>query len=391
MHQDPRKPVISALQFPKVICGSTRLARENFERLAGLNIGFISNHTSRLVDGESTVLHMLQSGSCNVVKLFSPEHGAYGTYDDLVGDELDPASGLPITSLYGRRKKPTPEMLHGIDILVFELQDVGARFYTYTATLLLAIDAAQESGIKLLVLDRPNPISGLGADGPVVNEHEYSFVAPYSIPIKHGLTMGELALLYAAETEKKTVVDVEAMQGWQRQQYFDETGIEWISPSPAMTSLSTALVYPGTCLLEQTNVSVGRGTDSPFELIGAPFINGGQWCDALLSSKLTGVQVKCENFVPNISKYAGETCSGIRVTVTDRAAFRAVSFGILLLRTLRDICGDVFDIEGAKNLLASPATFSQLISGSERDAVEYSWQTGLEVWHNRCQEHLLYE
>jgi uncharacterized protein YbbC (DUF1343 family) len=373
-----------------VTTGSTRLAYDNFERLAGLNIGFIGNHTSRLANGKSTISSIIQSGVCKVVKVFSPEHGAYGQYDDMVEDEIDRESGLSIFSLYGEHKKPTQEMLHGLDMLVFEIQDVGARFYTYTATLLLAIDAAFDNGLKLLVLDRPNPISGLRADGPVVGERNYSFVAPYSIPIQHGLTLGELALVYATETRKASAVNVEGMLGWRRGQYFDDTGIEWVNPSPAMTSLSSALIYPGTCLLEQTNISVGRGTDSPFELIGAPFINGGALRDALLGCKIDGLQVTEANFIPKTSKFAGEDCGGIRVRVVDRNAFRAVPFGMLLLRVLQEIYGANFDVEGAQTLLASPDTFSQLISGKELEAIEESWLTGLEIWHNRCKNHLLY-
>jgi len=373
-----------------VVTGSTSLASSGFKQLQDKTIGFIGNHTSRLNDGTSTIAAIIQSQTCQVSRLFAPEHGAFGRYDEEVEDELDPLSGLTIHSLYGETRKPTQEMLSGLDCLVFELQDVGARFYTYCATLLLAIDAASERGIKVLVLDRPNPIGGSTIEGPVADEVSYSFVAPYSLPIRTGLTLGELAALYALETNRKETVEVIKAEGWNRSSYFDDTGITWISPSPAMVSLSTAFVYPGVCLLEQTNVSVGRGTATPFELVGAPFINGSEWEKRMNDQNLTGVQFTAAQFKPTSSKHSGESCNGLEITVTDRNVFQPLSLGIALLTTLRDMSGDQFELVGIKNLLASKKTLSMLLAGHNSQRIVESWKESLQDFEVRRQSIMLY-
>ncbi len=373
--------------FP-IQTGSTVLAANDFQFFAGANIGFIGNHTSRLSDGTPTVAALQQSKNVNLRKLFSPEHGAFGAYDEDVTDETDPLSGLVIHSLFGEHKKPTPEMLAGLEYLVFELQDVGARFYTYTATLLLAIDAAFENNIKILVLDRPNPIGGINSDGPLADE--ISFVAPYTTPIRAGVTLGELALLYARETGKGSIVEIARMLDWRREMYFDQTGIEWIAPSPAMKSINTAIVYPGVCLLEQTNVSVGRGTDLPFEIAGAPYINAEEWARHITSLQLFGVTVQPHRFTPVSSKFAGEECFGIRIIVTDRKAFRSVEFGIVLLTTLRNLYPQTFECSAAKSLLASSATLEKILSGHNSSEIVEAWTEPLAEWTDRCSSCLLY-
>jgi uncharacterized protein YbbC (DUF1343 family) len=325
-----------------------------------------------------------------VAKLFAPEHGAFGKYDEEVRDETDSTSMLPIHSLYGEHRKPSPETLDGLDYLIFELQDVGARFYTYTATLLLAIDAAFDAGIRILILDRPNPIGGEQFGGPIADGPPYSFVAPYSIPIRHGLTLGEIACLYAAENGKKVCLEVVKMENWERALYFDQTAVPWVPPSPAMKSLSTAVVYTATCLLEQTNMSVGRGTDSPFELIGAPYINSAEWARRVNELEMPGVYVEPTPFTPIVSKFAGEKCNGLRIVVTDRQNFQSVEFGISLVSTLRDCAGGQFNIDGIQGLLANSRTLALLTSGHSSSEIPADYSQDLAQWNDRRTSAMLY-
>ncbi len=374
----------------RVKTGSTVLSESHFARLAGCKVGFIGNHTSRLNSGSSTVAELIKSQVCTVVRLFAPEHGAHGAYDDMVDDETDTVTGIKVYSLYGKNRKPTPAMLAGLDCILFELQDVGARFYTYSATLLLAIDAAHEAGIKVFVLDRPNPIGGMLYDGPYPDEGVVSFVAPYRVPIQFGLTLGELASLYAAETNKTDTVEIIKLDGWDRSFYFEDTGLDWISPSPAMRSVDTAIVYPGVCLIEQTNVSVGRGTRTPFEVAGAPFIVGPRLADTLSAQNYPGVSVTPTSFVPTASKYEGEKCGGIRLAVTDRRIFRPVRFGVLLAATLWKLYKDDFDLDGMQNILASGNSLTMLKVGATSDEIATTWSRSLTDWTTRRQYSLLY-
>jgi uncharacterized protein YbbC (DUF1343 family) len=370
--------------------GSTILAENNFEALTGARIGFVGNHTSRLADGSSTLSGILTARVCDVVRLFAPEHGAFGAYDDSVLDEIDPSTGLTVHSLYGENRKPTPETLRDIEYLVVELQDVGARFYTYSATLLLAIAAAAENNTTVIVLDRPNPINGNKFEGPLADASQSSFVAPYTIPVRTGLTLGELGRLFAIETGCSDWLKVIPMQGWKRSMYFDDTALNWIAPSPAMRSLSTAIVYPGVCLLEQTNISVGRGTDYPFEIIGAPFVNGEILSAYLIANTLPGVEIRPYEFMPTTSKYIGELCGGVRIHVTDRLVFDALRLGITLMTALRDLYGSTFTMTGASHLLANDNTMGRLLAGETPDDITNSWRASLRDWNNRRQACMLY-
>ena len=377
-------------QKATVLTGSTILANNGFRRLAGSTVGFIGNHTSLLNDSSPTLTSLLLSGCCTVARLFAPEHGAFGSYDDVVPDEWDQATGLTVHSLYGEHRQPLPSMLEGLDFLLFELQDVGARFYTYTATLLLAIDAAADAGIQLIVLDRPNPIGGSQAEGPIADGDKLSFVAPYSIPVRTGLTLGELAILYAKETGKESSVQVEKMKGWERPYYFDNITVPWRPPSPAMTTPQTAMVYPGVCLLEQTNVSVGRGTLTPFEVTGAPYVDGNKWSAQINSQQLLGVTTVPAVFTPFSSKFEKHECRGVRIVITDINKFQPVQFGVLLLSTLSMMYPKEFDIASANALLASSGTLSQIIEGKDCREIAESWSEPLIGWLNRCKPILLY-
>ncbi|MFH1304516.1 MAG: exo-beta-N-acetylmuramidase NamZ domain-containing protein, partial [Planctomycetota bacterium] len=260
-----------------VLTGIDVLQKDQFKSLKGLKIGLITNHTGLSRDGKSTVQILNDAPDVQLVTLFSPEHGFAGKLDvSKIGDSTDDKTGLKIFSLYGKTRTPTPESLQGLDALVFDIQDIGTRFYTYISTMGNAMQAAKKQGIKFIVLDRPNPINGVDFAGPVLDEGTQSFVGYHRIPVRHGMTVGELARLFNSEMKIDVELQVIPLQNWKREMYFDETGLTWVNPSPNMRNLNEAVFYPGIGLLETTNLSVGRGTDTPFEWIGAPWLDGKQ-------------------------------------------------------------------------------------------------------------------
>lgn len=374
----------------EVLTGSTVWAREGFKKLEGLKIGFVANHTARLNDGTPTLLAMLNAG-VRVGALFAPEHGAFGALDDTVPDEIEPSTGLPIYSLYGDHKKPPAQRLTGLDALVFEIQDIGARFYTYSSTLGHCLEAASEAGIPVYILDRPNPITGYHCEGPLADADRLSFVAYHTVPIRHGLTLGELGRLYCAEKGWGETAQVVPCENWRRGMWFDQTGIPWVDPSPAMRSLAAATLYPGVCLLEQTNVSVGRGTEKPFEYAGAPFIDAAGWVHSLQQRGILGASFLGDRFTPALSKYKGEECFGLQITIADREQLQSVRLGVSLTVALRDLYGDQFKLQGVEHLLANREAFSLLAAGADTAEICESWHAGLAEWETRRKPHLLYD
>jgi uncharacterized protein YbbC (DUF1343 family) len=277
--------------------------------------------------------------------LFAPEHGLYGTAADgeTFGDAIDPATGLPVYSLYGDDgKRPSPHHLAGLDALVFDVQAVGVRFYTYITTLLYVMQAAAEQALPIIVCDRPNPIGGEIIEGPVLQTGFESFIGPAPIPIRHGLTIGELARFYAAAFDLDVDLTVVPCAGWRRDMSYDETGLPWVPPSPAMPRLETALLYPGACLLEGTNLSEGRGTTQPFELAGAPWLDGYALAAMMNDWQLPGVRFRPVQFTPTSSKWNGETCHGVQLHITDRQALRSVAVGLRLIAAARTQRPDEF-------------------------------------------------
>ncbi|HVG21131.1 MAG TPA: exo-beta-N-acetylmuramidase NamZ domain-containing protein, partial [Blastocatellia bacterium] len=297
-----------------VLTGIDVLERDGFKQLEGRRVGLITNHTGRDRAGRSTVDVLASAKNLKLVALFSPEHGLRGAEDAPVGSSRDEKTGLPIYSLYDKdKRRPTAEMLAGIDALVFDVQDVGTRFYTYITTCGLAMEEAAKNRIKFVVLDRPNPINGYDIEGPVADpeltaDPKYSFTSYHKIPVRHGLTVGELALLFNSERKMGADVAVIKMEGWRRADFFDATSLTWVNPSPNMRSLTQALLYPGIGLLELTNLSVGRGTDTPFEVVGAPWVDGQKLGDALNRAGLAGVRFVPVKFTPKSSKFINEEC-----------------------------------------------------------------------------------
>ncbi len=342
------------------------LARDGFALLAGRRIGLITNHTGADRDGALTADLLHRASDIRLVSLFSPEHGLRGLADEAVPDGRDPVTRLTVHSLYGERRKPSPEQLAGLDTLVFDIQDIGARFYTYVSTLGLCLESAAEHGLRFVVLDRPNPIGGMDVEGPLPDS--LSFTAFHSIPIRHGMTIGELARMFARERGLPLEPEVVKVEGWRRRDMWDATNLTWIDPSPNMRSLTAALLYPGIGLLETTNVSVGRGTDRPFELFGAPWIDGRSLCASLNALDLPGVRFVPVRFTPASSTHAGCRCGGANAIITTRDRFVPVATGLAVAATLRALFRDAWRAEDYNRLLASSAVHAELMRGaSERE------------------------
>jgi uncharacterized protein YbbC (DUF1343 family) len=326
-----------------------------------------------------------------LVALFSPEHGVKGTLDVAhIDDTRDPATGLHVYSLYGQTRKPRPEMLKGIDTLVFDIQDIGARFYTYVSTMGHAMQAAAENKLRFVVLDRPNPIGGVRVAGPVLDAGKESFVAFHRLPVQHGMTVGELAMMLREELNLDLDHDVVRVEGWRRSLYFDETDLRWVKPSPNMRSLTEALLYPGIGLLETTNLSVGRGTATPFEHFGAPWLDGQRLADALHAQELPGIEFRGVSFTPDASVFQGQQCHGVAMTITDRDVFDPVRTGLEIARQLRLNHPDQWEAEDYGRLLGNKRVLESLLSGKSVAEMEAVYRSGLQQFLIRRAKFLLY-
>ncbi|PQD96702.1 DUF1343 domain-containing protein [Pradoshia eiseniae] len=340
--------------------------------LKGKRVGLITNPTGVDQDLNSIVDRFYNDKDINLTALYGPEHGVRGDAQagSYVDFYIDEETGLPVYSLYGKTRKPTPEMLENVDVLVFDIQDVGTRFYTYIYTMALAMEAAKEKGIPFIVLDRPNPIGGLKVEGPILEAPEYaSFIGQYEIPLRHGMTVGELAKLFNKEFEIGADLTVVKMKNWKRYMNYEDTGLEWVLPSPNMPTLDTAYAYPGTGLIEGTNLSEGRGTTKPFELLGAPFINGAELARELNKLKLKGVEFRAASFTPTFSKHSGVLSHGVEVHITDYDDFVPLETGLHIVKTVHDLYPDDFEFraEDSKGI----SFFDSLIgNGWVRDDIE---------------------
>jgi uncharacterized protein YbbC (DUF1343 family)/CubicO group peptidase (beta-lactamase class C family) len=381
-----------AVQAAKGGCkpGIDVLVNEGFARLQGRKVGLITNHTGVDSQGRATIDLLHKAPGVELVALFSPEHGIRGAFDEKVADSKDERTGLPIYSLYGERRKPTAATLQGIDTLVFDIQDVGCRFYTYTSTLGLALEAAAENKLRVVVLDRPNPIGGMAVEGPVLDAGRESFVGYHRLPIRYGLTIGELALLFNKERKIGADLDVVKLQGWKRGDLYDATSLTWVHPSPNLRSLSAALTYPGIGILETTNLSVGRGTERPFEWIGAPWLDGRLLAPALADQKLPGVRFVPVTMTPTASVFKGERCGGVQIFVDDWAKFQPVKTGIAVAWTLRRLYPDAWKVKNYDRLLSHKATIDALQTGATWQEMEKGWQPGLEAFLQVRKQYLLY-
>jgi uncharacterized protein YbbC (DUF1343 family)/CubicO group peptidase (beta-lactamase class C family) len=374
-----------------VATGIDVLVREKFARLRGRRVALVTNHSGKGRDGRPTIDLLHRAPGVKLVALFSPEHGLRGAVEARVADGRDEKTGLPVYSLYGPRRRPTPETLRGVDTLVYDIQDAGCRFYTYISTLGYVLEAAAANHIKVVVLDRPNPIGGLAVEGPVLDAGRESFVAYHRLPVRHGLTVGELALLFNKERKVGADLEVVRLEGWRRGDLFDSTGLAWVNPSPNLRGLTATLLYPGVGLLETTNVSVGRGTDRPFEWFGAPWLDGRKVAAALAAEGVPGVRFVPLTLTPAASVHKGKACGGVQLIVDDWARFEPLPTGLALACTLRRLYPDDWAVGRYNALLGNRATWEGLKGGvGWRDLVR-AWQPELERFKARRRAFLLYE
>jgi uncharacterized protein YbbC (DUF1343 family) len=376
--------------FDRARTGIDVLANEKFARLKGRKIGLVTNHTGRAADGTPTIDLLAKADGVKLVALFSPEHGIRGELDEKVGDSTDAKTGLPVYSLYGKRTKPTAGQLKGIDTLVYDIQDIGCRFYTYSSTLGLILETAKEHGLKVVVLDRPNPIDGVTIAGPVRDAGRGSFVGYHELPLRHGLTVGEMAKLFNAERGLNADLEVAKVEGWRRGDTFDRTDLPWRNPSPNMRHLTAAILYPGVGLLETTNVSVGRGTERPFEWVGAPWIDGRQLAAEMMSRNPPGVRFVPVSRTPTYSTHKGKACGGIDIIISDWSAVRPVPLGLSLAAALRKLYPDGWNPKNYDRLLIHKATYDGLLAGKPVADLERAWQPKLAQYRDRRRAFLLY-
>lgn len=385
--------------------GLDHARNDNFSLFEDKSVGIVTNHTARDKNGKHVVDLLSANEKINVQAIFAPEHGFRGDVQagEYIGNNIDARSGASIYSIYGKTRKPTKDMLEGIDVLIFDIQDIGARFYTYISTMGQIMEAGAENHIPVYILDRPNPIGRI-AEGPILQQDYHSFVGMYPIPIRHGMTVGELALMIKDEgwinQANNLELHVIEFSGWNPNKDFKQTKLPWIDPSPNMRNINEALLYPGMCLFEATNFSEGRGTDKPFELVGADYIDADAVIAELEERLLPGVKIKADTFIPEDMpgycmnpKFEGTTCQGLALTVTDPAVFKSVEFGIHLIDILHTLYPDEFIITRKRwmNLLwGNSDAFTMIIEGRSADEIIESYQQELSQFILVRENYLLY-
>ena len=376
----------------EVLTGLDVLKRDNFAPLKGKNLAIVTNHTARDRDGNHIIDLLMKAEGVKIVALFSPEHGLYGELDEKVGHGMDKKTGLKVWSLYGETRRPTAEMLKGVDTIVFDIQDVGARFYTYSATMGIMMEEAAKHKLAIFVLDRPNPITGLKVDGPIADEDRLGFTAFRRIPVAHGMTFGELAQLFNREYGGINAdLHVVKMENWTRSMWWDETGLTWVNPSPNMRNLTQATLYPGVCLVEGSNVSVGRGTDQPFEVIGAEWIDGKKLSAAMNAANLPGLRTYPIEFTPaKGSKLGAKKLGGIFFLVTDRNALEPVRTGVTLAHHLYKIHADKFEVDKVVRLLQNKEV-AEALKTEDPAKVAEMWKDDVEQVTALREKHLIYK
>jgi uncharacterized protein YbbC (DUF1343 family)/CubicO group peptidase (beta-lactamase class C family) len=377
------------LRRGEVLDGIDVLVQQGFAPLKGLRVGLITNPTGQDRRRNPTIDLLRAAPGVQLKALFSPEHGIRGEQDEKVSDGVDDRTGLPVFSLYGETRKPRLEQLKDLDALVFDIQDIGCRFYTYISTLGLCLEAASAARLKFFVLDRVNPINGVAVEGPVY-AGDSSFTAFHPLPLRHGMTVGELAKMFVAERKLDLDLTVVPLEGWQRELWFDETGLPWTPPSPNMRNLTEAILYPGVGLLE-TAMSVGRGTDTPFEVVGAPYVDDVKLAAALNAAGAPGVTFVPVRFAPQASVFKDQPCGGVYLMVTDRDALDAVDVGLVLASTLQRLYPEAFALEKLNTLLQHRATLAAIKAGKPPGEIRGLWTGDLDAFRQRRQKFLIYE
>ena len=375
----------------RVQTGVDVLEAQKFAPLRGKHVGLITNHTGVDFNGRSTIELLAHAPGVQLVALFSPEHGIAGHADEKIVSSKDASTGLPIYSLYGDHLRPTDEMLHGIDALVFDVQDAGVRFYTYTVTMAYCMEEAAKRNIAFYVLDRPNPLNGEIVEGPTLDADKTSFVGYYPLPVRYGLTIGELAQFFNTENHINAQLHVIPMKNWHRNYFFESTGAKWLPPSPNLRTMKGAILYPGLEILQNAEVSVGRGTEAPFEEFGAPWINGEEIAERLNAKGLPGVHFVSKPFIPVSGLYSGQHCGGVGVRVTDRFTVRSMRIGLEIAAVLRQKYPDHFDVTKALLLLGNDSTIQQLQAGTPPNEIVAGWAKDLTAYDAVRRRYFLYK
>ncbi len=367
------------------------LAADGFALLVGKRVGLITNQTGQASDGRRTVDLLAAAPEVKLVALFSPEHGMEGVRTGRVEDGADSATGLRVYSLYGQTRRPTAEMLDGLDALVFDIQDAGVRYYTYITTMGYAMEEAAQRGIELVVLDRPNPLNGRAVEGPILDAERLSFEGYFPLPLRHGMTLGELARLFNREKKIGAHLTVVPMAGWRREQWFDQAGLEWVNPSPNLRSLAGNTFYPAVELLRAGGVSVGRGTDTPFELFGAPWIEAEKLARYLNNRGIAGVRFEPLRFQPTTDVHADQDCQGVRLVLTDREVLDVGRLGVELLVALHRFYPNDFELAKTIRLLGSARTLARLEAGDDPKEIATEWDEALAEFRKLRAPYLLYD
>jgi len=367
------------------------LEAEKFAPLRGKHIGLITNHTGLDALGRSNIDLLGQAAGLKLVALFSPEHGLAGRANENVASSKDPGTGLSIYSLYGDTRRPTEEMLEGIDALVFDIQDAGVRFYTYTVTMAYCMEEAAKRHIPFFVLDRPNPLGGEIVEGPMLDPDKTGFVAYFPIPVRYGLTIGELAQFFNAENHIGAELHVIPMRSWHRNYFFESTGFKWVPPSPALRTAKGSILYPGIEILQASGVSAGRGTQAPFEEFGAPWMDGEAVAAALAERHLPGLHFDSKSFIPVGGPHSGERCSGVSIRVTDRFVVRSMRLGLEIAEILQKLYPKDFDTDKLVGLLGNGDTVQQIKDGVSPEKIVAGWSDALASFDQVRRKYYLYK
>ncbi len=367
------------------------LAEQKYAPLRGKHVGVVTNQTGVDSQGRRTIDLLAHADGVKLVAIFSPEHGILSNADAAIENSKDAATGLPIYSLYGETRRPTDAMLKGIDVLVFDIQDAGVRFYTYTTTMAYCMEEAAKRHIAFIVLDRPDPINGETIEGPMLDPDRLSFVGYFPMPVRYAMTLGELAQMFNAENKIGADLHVVAMSSWKRNEGYDQTGLGWIPPSPNLRTVDAAFLYPGIEILQAGGVSVGRGTATPFELLGAPWIHADAFAGVLNRRKIPGVSFSATGFTPSDGLYAGEPCDGISIKIVDRSALGSMRMGLEIADVLHRMYQDKFDVDKTIALLGSKSTVEQLAGGDRPKQIIAGWDADLAKFRALRAKYLIYQ
>jgi uncharacterized protein YbbC (DUF1343 family) len=378
-------------QRPAVKTGLDVLVAKQYQPLRGRRVGLICNHSAVNSRGEHIISLFLHQNVFQLKALFSPEHGLWGKEEESVASGIDPETGLKFYSLYGETLRPTADSFKDIDTLVFDIQDVGARFYTYISTMAMCMEEAARHNVGFVVLDRPNPISGTRVEGPVLDEiYQGQFISYFPLPVAHGMTVGELALMFNREFGIGCDLTVIRMRGWRRRMWFDETRLPWVNPSPNIRNLAAATLYPGFGIVERAGVSVGRGTIAPFELYGAPWMDGKRVAEEMNKIGLPGLQFAPVEFTPDRSVFTGQMCSGVRIVLTDRTKLECFRAGLTFVETIYRLHGDAFEIDAICPMVGDPSVAEKIKGGVSIDEIIAGWRPRLRAFLRGRERYLLY-